>query len=309
MNVPFGDPVTTGNVLADYADAGGGVILTLASFVDLWTVQGRFLTGGYHPFLGSGGPMGGSSLGDFNHAHPIMQGVTAATGEVLAAVNPSSGAERVAEWAFGQPFVATKGPHVAAINIFLGASGYWTGDVPLILHNAAFWSRRAPRWVTADPTSGTVPAGARRDVTITFDATGLDGGDYEANIVVDSNDPDASEVAVPARLHVTGVPDMRVSTTALDFGSLFIGASRTLTVRMTNEGTDVLAVSGIESDSPDYGADATGFSLGVRESRDVGVAFRPSVTGSRHGTLTITGNDPDTPVATVAGHTPKGSTP
>ena len=48
-------------------------------------------------------------------------------------------------------------------------------------------------------------------MSVTFDATGLCGGDYDASIVIASNDPDEPEVIVPAHLHVVGVPDIRVA--------------------------------------------------------------------------------------------------
>ena len=107
-------------------------------------LQGRFLTGGYSPFPPGGGPIGGSTLGSFDATHPIMAGVTAAQGNLLGDVQLSSGSELVASWLNGEPLAATKG-HVAAINIFVAASGYWSGDIPLILHNAAFWSAGGAR--------------------------------------------------------------------------------------------------------------------------------------------------------------------
>jgi Subtilase family len=46
----FGDPVGVGNALADYVDGGGGLVMTLASFINGWAINGRLLTGGYIPF-------------------------------------------------------------------------------------------------------------------------------------------------------------------------------------------------------------------------------------------------------------------
>src|SRR5262249_47245043 len=138
-NQPFGDPVATGNALADYVDQGGGVIMTLASFIATWDIRGRFLTDGYMPFNLGSGPTAGPTLGAFDASHPIMAGVKAAFGDLLGVVSVAPNAELVASWASGLPCVATKG-RVAAVNAFVGSPGYWTGDVPLILHNAVFWS-------------------------------------------------------------------------------------------------------------------------------------------------------------------------
>ena len=59
-------------------------------------------------------------------------------------------------------------------------------------------------WLSADPVSGTVSPGTSVDVAVTFDATGLTPGDYNANLNVSSNDPGNPAVSVPAHLLVTG---------------------------------------------------------------------------------------------------------
>jgi hypothetical protein len=214
----FGDPVGIGDVLADYVDAGGGVVLTLASFISGFEVRGRFLTGGYSPFNLGTGPIGSSQLGSFDASHPIMAGVTTASGDVLGAIQLAGGAELVASWMNGQPMVATKG-RVAAVNVFVAFSGYWAGDIPLILHNAAFWSGGVS-WLSAAPPSGVVPAGGRLDVVVTFDATGLDGGDYAGAVVVTSDDPANPRAEVPAHLHVTGRPDIAVQGDSVNVESV-----------------------------------------------------------------------------------------
>jgi len=290
-NNPFGNPVGIGNVLADYADAGGGVILTLACFASGFEIQGRFLNEGYMPFNIGSGPVGSASLGSFNPRHPIMEGVTTAYGDLLASVTLATGAESVAEWDNGLPFVATQGANVAAVNIYIAYPGYWIGDIPLILHNAAFWSSGGP-WLSADPTSGIIPAGDSMEITISFDAEGLNGGDYYAGIVISSNDPDEPEVTVPAHLHVTGAPDIAVSPDSLDYDSVFISVSMTDTLVVSNEGTDSLIVKEILSDHPNYTVSSDSFSLAPEEEQEVLVTFSPSDTGLIEGTLTIKSNDP-----------------
>ena len=57
-------------------------------------------------------------------------------------------------------------------------------------------------WLDEDPVSGTVLPGECADVTVTFDSTGLAAGDYFANLLIDSNDPDEPQVTVPVQLTV-----------------------------------------------------------------------------------------------------------
>jgi len=137
-------------------------------------------------------------------------------------------------------------------------------------------------------------------VEVLFDATGLSGGDYDANMVISNNDPDEPEVSVPAFLQVTGAPDISVSEDALDYGRGINAITITDTLIVSNLGTGVLAVSNISSDHPAFTVGAGNFTLNRRQHRKVAVTFSPSAPGTFTGTLTITSNDPDEPNVTVA---------
>ncbi|MBE0662951.1 MAG: T9SS type A sorting domain-containing protein [Bacteroidales bacterium] len=58
-------------------------------------------------------------------------------------------------------------------------------------------------WLYTAISTGTVGAGQTLDVMVTFDATGLDYGDYEAVLQITSNDPGNPTVSVPATLIVS----------------------------------------------------------------------------------------------------------
>ena len=58
-------------------------------------------------------------------------------------------------------------------------------------------------WLDESPKSGTVEPGGSQDITVTIDTTGLAEGDYSAEIIISSNDPDEPEVTVPVTLHVS----------------------------------------------------------------------------------------------------------
>ena len=47
----FHNSEALGNDLADYVDAGGGLVIAQASFSGNWTIQGKIMTSGYSPFL------------------------------------------------------------------------------------------------------------------------------------------------------------------------------------------------------------------------------------------------------------------
>ena len=74
-------------------------------------------------------------------------------------------------------------------------------------------------WLDENPTSGSVQPGNSATITVTIDTTGLAEGDYSAEIVIASNDPDEDPKIVPVTLHVDQPgtqPDITVSPTSFD---------------------------------------------------------------------------------------------
>lgn len=61
-------------------------------------------------------------------------------------------------------------------------------------------------WLSFSSESGSVAAGGSEDVDVVIDSSGLVPGEYEANICVNSNDPELPVTAVPVSLTVTAPP-------------------------------------------------------------------------------------------------------
>jgi parallel beta-helix repeat protein len=58
-------------------------------------------------------------------------------------------------------------------------------------------------WLSVSPRMDTVDPGNQTDITVTLNTTGLDFGEYYANVTIASNDPDENPVIIPVRLTVT----------------------------------------------------------------------------------------------------------
>lgn len=290
-NTPYSDPVEMGNVLADYVDAGRGLILTVATFASGWEITGRLLDDEYFPFNIGYGPVGAATLGTFNPAHPIMQGVASAYGDLLVDLTVADGAELVASWDTGWPFVATKGKNVAAVNIYVTDPGYWTGDIPLLLHNAVFWAGSC-RWLSADPDNGTITAGSSMDITMKFNAAGLTGGEYNANIKISSNDPVTPELIVPAHLSITDAPAIWTNTDNINFGEVFLGVSDTFYLEVKNIGSQDLLIINSVIEPTEYTVSPAFAGIDPGENEIFTISFLPTQVGNYPGTLTLTNNDP-----------------
>jgi subtilisin family serine protease len=158
------------------------------------------------------------------------------------------------------------------------------------------------RWLSVTPDTSSVPAGQSLDLGVTFDASGLDGGDYLARIALTTNDPDEPVVHVGARLHVTGAADIALEPAQLEFDSLFVGATRVESLTVRNAGTDLLTITGIDVTPPVFGVPAGGFTLAPHAQRALPVTFHPLSAGSIPGQVAVHSDDPDEPVVVATLH-------
>lgn len=77
-NITPTQPDALGNVLADYVDQGGGVVLATYVYSQPWRIGGRITTNGYSPFAVSSAlftTSGRLNLANSNTNHPILAGI------------------------------------------------------------------------------------------------------------------------------------------------------------------------------------------------------------------------------------------
>jgi hypothetical protein len=144
----FQNNVAMGDVLADYVDGGGRVVVGALSF---WTsdhtlgMGGRLSTGGYLPFTQGGQTVGsGLQLQADRPFSPYLANVTSFGGGQFAIQNSislASGATQIAHWTGGAPLVAVK-RHVVGLNMYPpssdAASHFWDAstDGDILMANA-----------------------------------------------------------------------------------------------------------------------------------------------------------------------------
>jgi hypothetical protein len=128
---PFEDPAGLGNLLADFVDEGGGLIVAGHSFTAATAPAGRLVTGGYLPFTTNGtdsgvaGPMRMERLPYPLGVHEVFLNVILFYGGPgsfhSVGIAPTPNAELLAEWENGQPMVAVKetgAGRVVGLNFF-----------------------------------------------------------------------------------------------------------------------------------------------------------------------------------------------
>ncbi len=127
--------------------------------------------------------------------------------------------------------------------------------------------------------TGPVKGGASCAVAVTFTPTALGARTGTLNIGSGSQ-------TLTATLTGNGVPDLTVSSSSLDFGSVDVGASTSRTFNINNTTPTNIAAPGFAVSGDFSASSACGASIPANSSCTVTVTFAPSVYGPRTGTLT-----------------------
>jgi F0F1-type ATP synthase membrane subunit c/vacuolar-type H+-ATPase subunit K len=167
-NVDYQDEVALGNVLADYVDAGGGVVVAVFANTSVdpdRSLNGRWRTGGYEivPAALGATTAGTVTLGTvLEPTHPTMQGVsTVFGGNLLSRPTTTTLASHgfaVALWSDGKTLVAasTQFPNRIDLGMYPPSSdvatGWWSpaSDGARLMANALLASMGGPPVVCND---------------------------------------------------------------------------------------------------------------------------------------------------------------
>jgi subtilisin family serine protease len=215
------NPTAIGNVLADFVDNSGRLMVAVAANATGgdWQIKGRFNTQNYWLISPNGGDFAGPYLmGTVHHPeHPIMSGVSSVVSgcKFSSSATVSPGTVRLADFTDGTPLLVIKEqignrrvdisfPVITKrVNPQYGIDT--TSDAELLIVNALDWLTNY--WLSANPRTLVIPAGNNSNIYIAFDATNLENPNYDAELVLSSNDPDENPVRVPVNLKVAGRGD------------------------------------------------------------------------------------------------------
>jgi subtilisin family serine protease len=233
----FADSTTLGNNLADYVDAGGRVILLVATFGTGggYTLDGRIITPTYLPLAMGEGGSDSTAVSIVNH--PITQGVNSLSAALpVMSFTTQGNGQSLGTYDTGY-LIGAYNPDkpIVAINVF-PEDGYWNGDLIRLVGNALDWVAGSG-WLSLAPTTVEVPPHGNVSVEVTYNATDMTEGDYAASILIASNDPANPEVTVPAtlRVQVGPPPVMEVSPSTIE-DTLREGESSAHTLTLSNTG-------------------------------------------------------------------------
>jgi hypothetical protein len=158
----------------------------------------------------------------------------------------------------------------------------------------AYTRQEVATWLKPREFSGTFTKDSTYNDTILIDGAGLVAGTYHAFIVLSTNDPLQTKQMLPVTLTVTGTPKISAIDDSVHFIKTYAGGIDSLTVTIENQGTELLEVTGITSNSGEFSAET--FSLEPNYEHELTVYFSPSNTGLLKDTLVLTNNSLSEPM-------------
>ncbi|MDP8239477.1 MAG: T9SS type A sorting domain-containing protein [Candidatus Hatepunaea meridiana] len=159
-------------------------------------------------------------------------------------------------------------------------------------------------WLSYNPREGEVEANEELIVTVTLDARGCIGGDYEAELRIINNDPRNRDVVIPVSMHICVLPWYPVIwpedwgfPEELNFNAayrnIFTGVRYALPIVFWNNGGDDWDIEDIYCENEAFSAVPSELVLEPDEEREVMIIFQSDEDGEYEDILTIFSNDPD----------------
>lgn len=163
-----------------------------------------------------------------------------------------------------------------------------------------------PSWMEFQPRTGIASSDEDFDVTVTLDSRNQRVGDYEAELIFSTNDPENPEVIIPVSMSIIGAPNVLVTWPLEagyphDFnwnralGNLFVDTTYVINIQVSNNGTDTLYVEDITFDNDFFSLDFNSQEIAPNHfvQLDISLEVPEEEEGIQHAIMTILSNDPD----------------
>lgn len=199
----FNAPDSLGDLLADFVDAGHGVVLALYSQDTAKSpLSGRVAAQDYLPWAVSGDNFaGGLTLVKLLPQHPILAGIQSFNGGTLGYYQQNAsatpGSVLLANWSNGQKLVAARqvgAGRLVGLNFFPVSSdvysGWWSAstDGAKLMGNALLWAAgAASETATLSTTSNVVDYLPGQDIDLTVGLTNAPAGPVQVDIFTNNN--------------------------------------------------------------------------------------------------------------------------
>jgi subtilisin family serine protease len=142
-------------------------------------------------------------------------------------------------------------------------------------------------YITLSPASGTLEGNTSTDVALQVDASKLINGSYSANVIIRSNDNANPEVRLPVNVTVEGHLPVLASSKIVEFGNVFFGRQKEVTVAVKNTGYGNFNVSDVTSTNPQFVVKSKPFQIAALEEANLTIVYTPDGAGNDNGTIKL----------------------
>ncbi|MCF7811460.1 choice-of-anchor D domain-containing protein, partial [bacterium] len=160
-------------------------------------------------------------------------------------------------------------------------------------------------WLAYEPKSGNIMEYyGDAEIYIDLNFENYLAGDYEANLIINTNDPEAQQVYVNILIHLSGTPEMNVAWSEdydypeeIDFNmpneDVFTNRNYDLIINIQSVGTAALEISDITANNGAFSVDMSEFTVNPRHEQEIILTFNASEPGVYEEMLSIQGNFED----------------
>ncbi len=158
-----------------------------------------------------------------------------------------------------------------------------------------------PEWLSVSPVDpGTLNPDESQIFTVTVDPNGLIEGQWEGEIIIETNDPDAREIQLNVTANVTGCKSLISDLETLDYNNVWVGTQDSLNVLLINECNDTVTVHSATFTNIVFSSTiALPLKILPFSESEITIYFSPVTTGSQSGIISIHSDAEDNPTLTV----------
>ena len=134
----------------------------------------------------------------------------------------------------------------------------------------------SPKWLHTSKNSGNLASGQSETIQLTLKAGEIMAGKYEAKVEVSSNDPINPSLEIPVTLNIEATRTLTASPTALNFGSVEVGANAQLPLVLTNTGNAPVSLNGASANANEFTSNFRTTTIEPGKSEDLVFTFAPT---------------------------------
>jgi Zn-dependent metalloprotease len=172
----------------------------------------------------------------------------------------------------------------------------WDAGQTSFFDDIQIGSSPSPQWISTDIDTLNTAITDSSLLSVTLYSEGLNSGIYNSNIILSSNDPLSPFDTIPVTFIVDGTPEITLSDTCLNFGSIMENTQSIDSFSVYNNGCDTLFITNVTAGISEYSPDTTNLVILPGDSTMIYVTFSPTNIGTFNSYLTIYNNDIDTTI-------------